>query len=226
LYSGGKDSTYACYLAREEDSVVCLVTLFPSRSDSYMFHYPNVRWSRLQAEAMRLPQVTAETEGVKERELDDLERALRKAKQEYTIEGVYSGALASEYQKSRVELVCSKLGLKAMSPLWHLDQVAHLRNLVANRFDVMMTAVAALGLGEGWLGRHLDEGAVAELARLHERYGLNAGLEGGEGETFVLDCPIFFRRIEVVSSKKHWEGDRGYLEILDARLSKPGSANS
>jgi diphthine-ammonia ligase len=218
LYSGGKDSTYACYLAREEDSVVCLVTLFPSRSDSYMFHYPNARWTRLQAEAMHLPQVTAETEGVKERELDDLEGALRMAKEQHSIEGVYTGALASEYQKSRVERVCAKLGLTAVSPLWHVDQVVHLRNLVANHFDVMITAVAALGLDERWLGRHLDEEAVVELARLHERYRLNPGLEGGEGETFVLDCPLFDRRVEVLSARKHWEGDSGYLEILDARL--------
>ena len=225
MYSGGKDSTYACYLAREEDSVACLVTLFPSRSDSYMFHYPNARWTRLQAEAMHLPQVTAETEGVKERELDDLERALRMAKDEHSIEGVYTGALASQYQKSRVERVCANLGLAAISPLWHVDQVAHLRNLISNRFDTMMTAVAALGLDERWLGRHLDEEAVAELARLHEKYGLNPGLEGGEGETFVLDCPLFDRRIEVLSARKRWSGDSGNLEILDARLSEKPDAN-
>lgn len=185
-----------------------------------MFHYPNVRWTGLQAETMGLPQVVFETEGVKEKELDDLKRAVGKAKEDYSIEGVYTGALASEYQKSRVERICSELGLKTISPLWHVDQVAHLRNLIEERFDVIVTAVAALGLDEAWLGRRLDESAVRELARLHERYGLNAGLEGGEGETFVLDCPIFAERIEVTSARKHWKGDSGYLEILDARLAK------
>jgi diphthamide synthase (EF-2-diphthine--ammonia ligase) len=59
---------------------------------------------------------------------------------------------------------------------------------------------------------------VADLARLHEKYRINPALEGGEGETFVLDCPLFDRRIDVVSSRKHWNGDSGYLEILEARL--------
>jgi diphthine-ammonia ligase len=83
---------------------------------------------------------------------------------------------------------------------------------------VIMTGVAALGLDETWLGRQLDEGAIDDLARLHAKYGVNPGLEGGEGETFVLDCPLFDRRIEIISSEKHWKGDAGYLEILEARL--------
>ena len=219
LFSGGKDSTYAAYLAKQRgDELLCLITLSPVRPDSYMFHYPNIRWTAMQAQAMHLPQVTLETKGVKEDELADLSRAIEIAKRDYSIEGVYTGALASVYQKSRVERVCDELGVNAVSPLWHIDQVTHLTNIVANRFEVIMTGVAALGLDESWLGRPLDKEAIRDLATLHARYGINPGLEGGEGETFVLDCPLFDRRIEVVSSKKHWEGDAGYLEILDARL--------
>jgi diphthine-ammonia ligase len=219
LFSGGKDSTYAAYLAKQKgDEVGCLITLSSIRPDSYMFHYPNIRWTRLQAEAMRLPQVTLETDGVKEEELADLRRAVEVAKRDYSIEGVYTGALASVYQKSRVERICDELDVKAVSPLWHIDPITHLTNLVANRFDVIMTGVAALGLDESWLGRALDRAAIGDLARLHTKYGVNPGLEGGEGETFVLDCPLFDRRIEVISSKKHWKGDAGYLEILAASL--------
>lgn len=219
LFSGGKDSTYAAYLAKLEGADLrCLITLSPQRSDSYMFHYPNIRWTSLQAEAMHLPQVNQATDGVKEEELDDLRRAIESAKRDYSIEGLYTGALASVYQKSRVERICDELDLKAVSPLWHIDQVSHLENIVTGGFEVIMTGVAALGLDESWLGRALDEQAVGDLARLQAKYGINPGLEGGEGETFVLDCPLFDRRVEVISSKKHWNGDAGYLEILEARL--------
>ncbi len=219
LFSGGKDSAYAAYLSRKNgDELACLITLSPARSDSYMFHYPNIKWTALQAEAMRLPQVLIETKGVKEEELADLSKAIMTARRRYSIEGVYTGALASVYQKERVERICDQLDVKAVSPLWHIDQVAHLRNIVAGGFKVIMTGVAALGLDESWLGRPLDEKAVDDLAALNVKYGINPGLEGGEGETFVLDCPLFDRRVEVVASSKHWEGDRGYLEILHARL--------
>lgn len=219
LFSGGKDSTYAAYLARRRgDELSCLITLSPERSDSYMFHFPNIAWTSMQAQAMRLPQVTLETKGVKEEELADLGKAIEIAKRDYSIEGVYTGALASVYQKSRVERTCEELCLKAVSPLWQIDQVAHLNNILADGFEVIMTGVAALGLDESWLGRPLDNEAIRDLAKLHAKYGVNPGLEGGEGETFVLDCPLFDRRIEVVSSQRHWKGDSGYLEILDARL--------
>jgi ABC transporter with metal-binding/Fe-S-binding domain ATP-binding protein len=219
LFSGGKDSTYAAFLARQRgDELVCLITLSPVRSDSYMFHYPNISWTPMQAESMRLPQVTLETKGVKEEELVDLKKAVETAKEDFSVESVYTGALASVYQKSRVERICDELGVKAVSPLWQIDPVTHLTNLTANRFEVIMTGVAALGLDESWLGRALDMDAIRDLAELHAKYGVNPGLEGGEGETFVLDCPLFDRRIQVTSSKKHWKGDAGYLEILDAHL--------
>ena len=225
LYSGGKDSTFAAYLATQRgDELSCLITLSPARTDSFMFHYPNIRWTALQAQAMGLPQVLLDTKGVKEEELADLREAIASAKKRYAIEAVYTGALSSVYQKSRVDRICEEVGVKGVSPLWQVDQVAHLRDLLANRFEVMMTGVAALGFDESWLGRVLDEKAIADITKLSKRYGINPGLEGGEGETFVLDCPIFDRKVEVVSSKNHWKGDAGYLEILDARLvPKPAS---
>jgi diphthine-ammonia ligase len=219
LFSGGKDSTYAAYLApKRGDEPACLITLSPLRSDSYMFHYPNVRWTMMQAEAMHLPQIMLETKGEKEEELVDLRKAIETAKRNYAVEGVYTGALASVYQKSRVERTCDELGVKAVSPLWQIDPISHLTNIVESGFEVIVTGVAALGLDESWLGRALNNDAIRDLAKLHAKYGVNPGLEGGEGETFVLDCPLFDRRIRLVSSKKHWKGDAGYLEILDAHL--------
>src|ERR1700686_5056833 len=131
MFSGGKDSTYAAFLAKQRgDELLCLITLSPVRSDSYMFHYPNIRWTGMQAQAMHLPQITLETKGVKEEELVDLRKAIDIAKRDYLIDGVYTGALASVYQKSRVERICDELGVKAVSPLWHVDQVTHLTNVV------------------------------------------------------------------------------------------------
>lgn len=218
LHSGGKDSTYAAWIASKRDEPVCLVTLLPQREDSYMFHHPAISWTNLQAEAIGLPQVLVKTEGVKEEELSDLRRAFELARDGYSIEGVYTGALASVYQKSRIERICSELGLDCTSPLWLIEPEAHLRNLVKNRFLAIITAVAALGLDESWLGRVIDDEAIQELVLLQKKYGLHIGLEGGEGETFVLDCPLFKKKIEVLSTEKCWLGDRGHLEIREAKL--------
>lgn len=218
LFSGGKDSTYAAYMASKHEHLACLITVFPEDDKSYMFHFPNLRWTTLQAEAAGVPQVTSATAGVKEAELADLKAVMASAKEKFRLDGIYTGALASVYQKSRVERVCGELGLKCVSPFWQSDPDAHLRNLLRDGFVVMVVSVSALGLGEEWLGRVLDGVATDELVELSRRYKFHAGLEGGEGETFVLDCPLFSRRIQVVSGERHWRADAGYFEITNAMV--------
>jgi diphthine-ammonia ligase len=218
LFSGGKDSTYAALAASREAELRCLVTVVPAHDASYMFHFPNLRWTTLQSEAMGVPQVLEDTAGVKEAELADLGRALTAAQDRFKIEALYTGALASVYQKERVEKVCSDLGLKCVSPLWGTDPEAHLHNLLREGFVTVVTSVSALGLDRGWLGRELDEKAVRELASLSAKYRFHAGFEGGEGETFVVDCPLFSKRIQIQRAEVIWEGDRGRFEIEEAHL--------
>jgi len=197
---------------------------------SYMFHFPNLRWTNLQAESVGVPLLSEQTEGVKEEELKDLTRALKRAKSEFGLEGIYTGALASVYQKTRVEGVCKDLGLDCVSPLWGTDPESHIRQLVRDGFFVIVVSVSALGLDQSWLGRGLDERSIDELVALGRKYRFHVGLEGGEGETFVLDAPFFSKRVEVRSSEKHWRGDSGFFEITDAVLvpkaTKAGAASS
>jgi len=218
LFSGGKDSSYAVYLESRHHELACLITVFPRTDMSYMFHFPDLKWTKLQAEAMGVPQLVEETPGEKESELADLSRALKRAKVEYSIKGVCTGALASVYQKSRVEKVCGDLGLECISPLWGTDPEAHLNRLLKEGFISIVVGVSAMGLDQKWLGRVLDQAAVDELIDLSRKYRFHAGLEGGEGETFVLDAPSFTKRVEVRSGIPRWRGDSGYYEITDAAL--------
>jgi ABC transporter with metal-binding/Fe-S-binding domain ATP-binding protein len=199
--------------------------MFPKSEMSYMFHFPNLRWTRLQAESIGVPLLSEPTEGVKEEELRDLERALARAKQDFDLEGIYTGALASVYQKARVESTCMDLGLRCCSPLWGIDPETHLRRLIRDRFVVVIVSVSALGLDESWLGRRLDDSSIGELVSLGSKFKFHIGLEGGEGETFVLDAPFFSKRVEILSSEKHWRGDSGYLEITDAALAPKTNRN-
>jgi diphthine-ammonia ligase len=218
LFSGGKDSTYAAWLADQRDKLACLITLVPESHSSYMFHFPNLRWTELQAESMGVAQATRTTPGVKEEELGDLKTALAEAKTQYDLEGLYTGALASVYQKTRVERVCSEVGLSCLSPLWGIDPEQHLRRLVSDGFVAMVVSVSALGLDQSWLGKIIDEAAIDRLVALGKKFKFNVGLEGGEGETFVVDCPLFKKKVEILSSITHWNNDSGYLEITEARL--------
>lgn len=77
LYSGGKDSTMALYKAMEHDNVKYLVSMVSDNPYSYMFHVPNIRWTRLSSKAISIPLLEGPTTGIKEEELKDLKRILK-----------------------------------------------------------------------------------------------------------------------------------------------------
>ncbi len=130
LFSGGKDSTFALYKASKEHEVKCLIAIKSLNPHSYMFHVPNIDFVKEQAEALDIPLVVVETKGEKEKELKDLEEAIRIAKEKHKIEGIITGTVASTYQASRIQKICKKLGLWQFNPLWQTDQIEHLKQIV------------------------------------------------------------------------------------------------
>ncbi len=101
MFSGGKDSTYALHWAVLKGfDVACLLTLRPYRVDSWMFHYPNVEWTRYQAKALGIPpQVIHDTSGVKDLELEDLKNAFESVKSEFGINGIVTGGFIIRLSK-------------------------------------------------------------------------------------------------------------------------------
>ena len=212
LISGGKDSLYAVYLAgKEGHEIEYLLSIKPDRSDSYMFHHPNIGLTELQSRFMGIPLLVEKTIGEKEKELKDLERLISRVKD--NVNGILSGALASNYQKKRIENICRKFGLECVSPLWHIDPEKYWHDLLDAGFVVMITSVSADGIDESWLGRIIDKKAINELKELNRKFKIHLGFEGGEAETLVLDCPMFKRKIEVVEAEKEWDGQRGTYTI-------------
>ncbi|MBI5389506.1 diphthine--ammonia ligase [Candidatus Woesearchaeota archaeon] len=209
LVSGGKDSLYAAYtMQRQNYEICCLVTLKSVNPHSYMFHTPNVHLVEMQAKAMGVPLVERETKGEKEAELLDLKEVLLQAKQQYGVQGVVTGALASQYQRERIEKICDALGLKIFAPLWHINQETYLRELVAHDFKVIITAVAADGLDKTFLGGVLDQEMIEKLLKVNRKTGINVAFEGGEAESLVIDCPPFrealsIKEAEIVEDGKH-----------------------
>jgi asparagine synthase (glutamine-hydrolysing) len=209
LFTGGKDSTYAVYLAgKQGHEITCLITLKSKNLDSYMFHTPAIELTELQSEAMGIPLLTEHTEGEKEKELIDLEKAIKKAKQKYNFQAILTGALFSEYQKSRIEKIAQKLNLKTISPLWHKSQEELMRELVDNNFQFILTSIAAEGLDKTWLNKIITETELNKLKELNKKISLNVGGEGGEYESLVLDCPLFKKKLiiknfEIEEENKH-----------------------
>jgi len=223
LFSGGKDSTYAVHLAREMGhDVVYLVTMLPARDDSWMFHTVNIGIAPLVAQAMGIESVVVDTSGEKEEELHDLEPAIAGL----NVDGLVTGAIASSYQRSRVDAICSELEIEHVAPLWGRESSELVREMIADGMSIIVTAVAAMGLDEKWLGRTIDGDALKELKSLSERYGIDVCGEGGEMETLVLDAPWFVSRLELLRTRSEWDGVRGSYIVEESRLIRKESPAS
>jgi len=214
--SGGKDSTYAAWIAVHQAWDVLLVTVMPSSADSLMFHHPNTEWTSLQAQAMGLFHEIVEMKD--KDETVDLQRTLDRMKSEDKISGLVTGAVASDYQKTRFDNLCDAIGLKTYAPLWHKSPKLLVGNLLKFGFRVILTAVAAKGLDESWLGRELTEREWSKLEQLSKIHGIHLTGEGGEYESFVLDAPHFSKTIEIQRSRNEWRGDSGRMIIEKASL--------
>lgn len=216
LFSGGKDSVYATYMAKKEGyEIVCLISIFSENKDSYMFHTPSIEKTKKQAEVMNIPLIIQGTKGEKEIELDDLKIAIKKAKEDFGIEGIITGAIQSVYQASRIQEICYELGLEVFNPLWQKNEFSYLGELIDAKFKVVLVGVFAYPFDKSWLLREIDNKFILDVLEFNKKYKIHVAGEGGEFETFVLNCPLYNRELEIINKKIVPEGEYSYRVEID-----------
>uniref|UniRef100_A0A2P2KEG4 Diphthine--ammonia ligase n=1 Tax=Rhizophora mucronata TaxID=61149 RepID=A0A2P2KEG4_RHIMU len=209
LVSGGKDSCYAMMkCVRYGHEIVALANLMPADDlvdelDSYMYQTVGHQIIVGYAECMGLPLFRRRIQGSARHqnfsyrttvgdEVEDMFVLLSEVKRQMPdVSAVSSGAIASDYQRLRVESVCSRLGLVSLAYLWKQDQSLLLQEMITNGIVAITVKVAALGLDPA---KHLGKEIAflkSHLHKLKELYGVNVCGEGGEYETLTLDCPLF-----------------------------------
>ena len=220
FFSGGKDSTYAIHLAKKQGhDVVCLLSIFAKSEESHLLHYPNLRWTKLQSESMNIPQLTIISNSNETNdELIVMEKLLQNAKEQFQIDGLVHGGIKSKFQKEKFETLCLKLNLVSIAPLWETNPKEYMNQLLDSNFHFMMVTVSSDGLDEQWLGKLIIKSDIEVLNNLSDKFGFNLNFEGGESETFVINCPLFSYPIKINKFTKNWDGYRGRFEIVDAEL--------
>ena len=218
LFSGGKDSAFACYMAMQHEEIACLISIISENDHSYMFHTPNVNLSSFQAEAAGIPQILIDTPGEEEVELEDLKRGIEDAVDRFGIGGIVTGAVMSVYQAARIQRICHDLDICCFSPLWYTNQEEYMQKIISSGFKVIIAGVFSYPFDERWLGREINREMIDELKILSEKYSITLSGEGGEYESFVLDAPFFSKRIVIDESESFCRNYNGRFIIKKARL--------
>ena len=217
LYSGGKDSVYSVIESqRLGHRIIALLNIYPSDDDcleldSWM--YQTAGWCHIPtiARAADIPLLRYKTRGESTcRDLDyagrhegdeveDLASLLREAVLTYpSARGVACGALASGYQRSRVEAAAARAGLLPIALLWGRAPRGLLRDLATSGVDarIIRTAAGPCLPSKQFIGTSVAHRTTRKALRVaHEKFGVHVAGEGGEYETLVLDSPFFSKRL-------------------------------
>ncbi|WP_400205337.1 diphthine--ammonia ligase [Methanomethylophilus alvi] len=212
LYSGGKDSAFSLYLAEQQGhDVPYLVNIVPEDRASWIFHTPNLNTVPAMAESMGKKLVLGHSTGEEGSDMDGMRRAL----EGLDVEGIVTGAIWSDYQWDRMNMVCGDLGLKLIAPLWRKDQDMLMDQMLDAGIEAVIVGCYAEGFDESWLGRPIDAEAVKDLKRLRAKYHISIMGEGGEYESMALYSPLYSKRLRIVSSEREWSRNNGTLHVRE-----------
>ncbi len=211
LFSGGKDSCLALFMASKKFNIKYLLVIIPSSYDSYMYHKPSLILLKKQTKMLGIPLIVQKSKSVKEKEVKDLEKLLRKVLGKVKV--IITGGIASNYQAERVKKITDKLGFKLYSPLWNLNAENIWKKCLNNKFEIILTKICCEGLGKEWLGKIINKKKLDEMKKLGKEYGFGLEFEGGDAETVVLFMPLFKNKIKIESKVKSEGNYRHFLMI-------------
>lgn len=210
LYSGGKDSAFSLYVAEQSGhDVPYIVNIVPQDKASWIFHTPNLGAVPEMAKAMGKELVLGKSTGEEESDM----KGLRDALDGLDVEGIVTGAVWSDYQWDRMNLVCGDLGLKLIAPMWRKDQDMLMDQIIGSGILAVIVGVYAEGFDESWLGRPINGETLSELKKLRAKYGISIMGEGGEYESMTLYSPSYSYPLEIAESEKEWCRNNGTLHV-------------
>ena len=215
-WSGGKDSCFACYLAITSGlKVRYLANMITDDGKRSWSHGQTPELLQAQSQAIEIPLVQRRT--TRENYEAEYINMLRDFKEE-GIEGGVFGDIDFNEHRRWIERVCGEADITPHLPLWQKNQEEVLRDFIKLGFETIIVVTKAELLGKEWLGRKVDLDFLKYLGELRKTKDITPCGESGEYHTFVIDGPLFKRRIEIRETRRTFKDGRWFLEILGTDL--------
>jgi diphthine-ammonia ligase len=215
-WSGGKDSAYAYYLAKQQGhQILSLFTMMMSEEKSN-FHMIPTGILDGQAKAVG-EQLIKKVTSPKTYETD-FKSVLTVAKAKGA-EGIVTGDIyeVAGHEEGWLGRVCREVGLTPVKPLWMLDTKQIYLDYLKSGFKATVVRTNR-ELSLDWLGRVLDRKFYEDILKLPS---VDPCGEGGEYHTVITDGPGFTHLIELTDTeKKRLDNGFGYLEIKKFKVTK------
>lgn len=210
-WSGGKDCSYARYLAEQSGlEVKSLLNMVSEDGKISWSHNMPTAILEAQSQAMGIPLLQHRTNQA------DYEAEFRNAigilKKQGITGGVF-GDIDFEPHREWVTRVCRDAGVEPLLPLWGMSQDKIINDFVATGHKAKVVVTNAEFLGEEWLGRMVNKGFIADLKKLEKSKNITLCGEAGEYHTLVIDGPLFKKKMVVRETSKNLREGYWFLDI-------------
>lgn len=209
LWSGGKDSCFACYKAKLDSYEVLALFNFIKANGKYsLSHGLTSEIIRRQTEKIGIPVVQKampKKEADYRREFKDI---ITEWKAQKGIEGIVFGDIYLQEHKDWIDKVCADLKVKAILPLWNRDTKDLILEIIHSGFEAIVVSTRDDILGKEWLGRRINKEFIEELNPEVDPCG-----EKGEFHTFVYNGPLFKKPIDFLLGERIHKGRHWFLEV-------------
>jgi uncharacterized protein (TIGR00290 family) len=209
LWSGGKDSCFACYKAIiEGHQVVSLFNFIEKDEKTSLSHGLSPEIIEKQARSIGIPLMQKAMPKATYRE--DFKKLVLEWKEKENIRGVVFGDIYLQEHKDWIDKVCAESNVEAIFPIWMIDTKELAEKIIDSGFKAIVVSVRAdIEASEKWLGSIIDKDFIQGLAP-----GIDPCGENGEFHTFVFDGPLFKQPVRFSPGKKILKGKCWFLELV------------
>jgi uncharacterized protein (TIGR00290 family) len=212
-WSGGKDSILALYelQIRSDYEIVALLTVLAEDYDRISMHGVRSILLERQADSLRLP--IEKVYISKNSSNEEYEAKMREVIQKYLTAGVSSivfGDIFLEVLRKHREDNLSKIGMKAVFPIWKRDTVELAHEFIDLGFKAIITCIDSNVLDKAFVGRLYDQQFLSDLPSTVDPCG-----ENGEFHSFVYDGPMFQKEVPYTKGETVFRDNRfWYCDLI------------
>lgn len=204
--SGGKDSMYALYLALNNEINVDYLLFVKNGSKA---HRLNSWLLELVSETLEIPAVTTNKDMP----------AIRKTLQKLKADMIISGVMITPEHMDWYHEICEPIQVEHYAPLWGKKPLVELTEIENLGFQTIIIEVdASMGSSKNWIGKKIEKPIIQEMEKLEKEQKINSSGELGAYHTFVLDCPLYKKKINILDSEIFAENSKRYFVIKNASL--------
>jgi diphthine-ammonia ligase len=214
-WSSGKDSCLALNkLLQENSDVVCLLSMVNSKDALNHSHGIKLKILESQAKALEIPLIMVDSDNDYE---NSLVNALRHLKDELGVEQIAFGSLYAAEDRKWNEKVSHRAGVEPIFPVWISPEDSNelLEEFLSLGFSALVCRASENHFDHTWPGRILDW----RFYEVVQHKGICVMGEFGEYHTFVVDGPIFKKKVKLIQSGVVLNSGLWSLDIQQCTLS-------